>query len=94
MGMDLIQEDPQLYMSHDDMIALFNGADVNHFFSPDFNIPGGPGQHQQHASGSQQAQQPSSSAGDGQNSVNVVPPGAPGFTGPAYMEVNGLTTSP
>lgn len=97
MGMDMIQEDPQqLYMSHGDMMALFAGdagVDVNQLFSPDFNMAGAPSQQQ--APGSQQAQPPPSSAGDRQNGGgNVIPPGTPGYSGPGYMKMNGMTTSP
>ncbi|KAJ3552687.1 hypothetical protein NP233_g12820 [Leucocoprinus birnbaumii] len=93
LGMDMIQEDPQqLYMSHGEMMALFGGdpgVDVNQLFSPDFNMAGQttPGQHQQQAPGSQQTQQPPASAGDRQN-------GTPGYGGPGFLKMNGLTTSP
>lgn len=95
--MDMIREDPQLYMSHGDMMALFNdgGVDVNHLFSSDFNMPTASAQHPQQGSGSQQTQPPSSSVGDRQNGGgNVIASGAPGYTSPAFMKMNGLATSP
>lgn len=37
MGMDIIREDPQMYMSPAEMMALFDdGVDVAHLFSPGF----------------------------------------------------------
>ncbi|KAF9449160.1 hypothetical protein P691DRAFT_812963 [Macrolepiota fuliginosa MF-IS2] len=96
MGMDMIREDSQMYMSHD-MMALFNdgSVDVNHLFSTDFNLSGGPAQHQQQPPGSQRVQQPPPSAGDRQStSGNVINSSAPGYTSPVFMKMNGLTTSP
>lgn len=97
MGMDMIQEDTQLYMSHGDMMALFSdgGVDVNHLFSSDFNMPATPTQHQQQAPGSQPTQQPPPSAADRQSGGgNVIASGAPGYTSPGYMKMNGISTSP
>ena len=38
MGMDMIREDPEMYMPHADMLALFDegGVDVAHLFSSQF----------------------------------------------------------
>jgi hypothetical protein len=92
MGMDMIQEDPQLYLSHGDMVnlSLFNdGAiDVNQLFSSDFNIPvNGPGQQQrqQQPQCPQDAPQTPSSVGDRQGggggaSGNIISSSSAGFS--------------
>lgn len=92
MGMDVIQEDPQLYLSHGDMVnlSLFNdGAiDVNQLFSSDFNIPvNGPGQQrpQQGPCPPDTPQAPSSvgdrQGGGGGASGNIISSSSAGFSG-------------
>ncbi|XP_006456252.1 hypothetical protein AGABI2DRAFT_228126 [Agaricus bisporus var. bisporus H97] len=109
MGMDMIQDDPQLYLSHGDMmnLSLFNdGAiDVNQLFSSEFNIPmNGPSQqqHQQQAPCPQDTPQTSSSVGDPQgggggasgNIISSSSSAASGFSSSnTYIKMNGLSAS-
>lgn len=91
MGMDILREDAQMYMSHGGMMALFadGGVDVNHLFSPDFSLPS-----QQQTQPSQQPQQPQQPTSDRQSGGNPIASGAAGFASSAFMKMNGLTTSP
>ncbi|TFK36196.1 fungal-specific transcription factor domain-containing protein [Crucibulum laeve] len=83
MGMDMIREDPQMYMSPGEMMAFFNdgGVDVGHLFSSDFIQP----QQSQHAL-------PPDRHGGG-NNVSV---SGSSFGSPAFLKMNGhgLATSP
>ncbi|KAF5370920.1 hypothetical protein D9615_009818 [Tricholomella constricta] len=83
MGMDMIREDTQMYMSPTDMMALFDdGVDVQHLFSGGF-MP----QAQQQSQQQQQQQShgphmsPMNSSGDT-------------FDNPGFLKRNGLVTSP
>jgi len=91
--MDMIRGESQMYMSHGDMLTLFNdGVDVNHLFSSDFNMVGAPTQQAQTA---QQVQQPSPSVGDRHNGGgNVISPSRPGYASPGFLKMSGLATSP
>ncbi len=95
VAMDMIRGDAQMYMSHGDMLSLFNeGVDINHLFSSDFNMVGTSTQQQQ-AQTTQQQQPSSSSVGDRLNGGgNVIASGAPGYTSPGFMKMSGLATSP
>ncbi|GLB40905.1 putative fungal specific transcription factor [Lyophyllum shimeji] len=83
-GMDMIREDPQMYMSPADMMALFDdGVDVQQLFSGGFGISQTQQhQHQQQHSQSRLQGSPLASGGD-----------VDGFD-TRFLEHNGLANSP
>lgn len=78
MGMDIMREDPHIFMTPAEMMALFNdgGVDVGQLFSPEYI----------------QLQQNQPQPDPRQVGVGQSPSGA--FSNPAYLKLNGLVTSP
>lgn len=94
--MDMIREDPQMYMSmSQDVMSLFDGGsmDVNHLFSPDFMHSHQAGATGQGHSRSQSAQNGHHSSERGGGSEGG-PGSTPSFNSPGHGFLKMVTTSP
>ncbi|PPQ74836.1 hypothetical protein CVT24_003660 [Panaeolus cyanescens] len=94
MGMDMIREDPQMYMSmSQDVMSLFDGGsmDVNHLFSPDFMHTHPAGTNGQ--SGRTQSQQTGHHSSERGGPSDAAAGSAPSFNSPGHGFLK-MVTSP